>query len=240
MENRIHNRYQAFGVHLVISLVIFLILASMIIFFWYPGFLFSMDGGWQGIRLIAGVDLVIGPCLTLFVYKKGKPKLKFDLICISAVQIACLIAGVYIVYQERPVAIVFADDTFYALSKSTLQASRVDYHDIEGVNPWSPTWIYIQLPEDAAERRRVIAAQVAMGPLYAHTERYAPFRDNVRKVLAEGMQVDQLTRLDDEPSPDKDIKYFRLVSRYRHGYLGLRDPTGEPVAALKSTFKINL
>ncbi len=71
METRIHNRYQAFGLHLGISFLIFMILASIIIFFWYPGFLFSTDGGWQGIRLIAGVDLVIGPFLTLMIYKNN-------------------------------------------------------------------------------------------------------------------------------------------------------------------------
>lgn len=45
METRIYNRFQAFGIHFGISFLIFIILASLIIFYWYPGFLFSTDGG---------------------------------------------------------------------------------------------------------------------------------------------------------------------------------------------------
>lgn len=85
MKSCIQNRYQAFAIHLGLSFLIFIVLASLIVFYWYPGFLFATDGGWQGIRLIAGVDLVIGPCLTLLLYKRGKPGLKFDMMCVDLI-----------------------------------------------------------------------------------------------------------------------------------------------------------
>lgn len=183
---------------------------------------------------------MIGPFLTLLLYKPGKPGLKFDLMCISAVQLVCLILGIYIVYQERPIAVIFAHDTFYSMSKTAFKSNNIDYRNIEGINPLSPTWIYIDLPEDAQERRQVIASQLSKGPLYTHTERYTPFRDHVTKILATGKQFDQLKQVDDDPVEAKDIKYFKLVSRYRYGYLGLHEPTGKPVLTLKSKFKINL
>jgi hypothetical protein len=46
----------------------------MITYLWYPEFLFKTDGGWNGIRLIAGIDFIIGPTLTLIVYKAGKTR----------------------------------------------------------------------------------------------------------------------------------------------------------------------
>lgn len=73
------NRYQAFAVHLLISFVLFVFLASIIYFIWYPGFLFWAAGGIDGMKLIAGVDLVIGPFLTLCLYRVGKKGLKFDM-----------------------------------------------------------------------------------------------------------------------------------------------------------------
>ncbi|MCG6936115.1 MAG: hypothetical protein LJE73_09510, partial [Proteobacteria bacterium] len=70
------SRWRAFLIHLGISLVIFLILAYIILIKWYPVPFFYTDGGWQGVRIVAAVDLVLGPLLTLLVYKHGKPGLK--------------------------------------------------------------------------------------------------------------------------------------------------------------------
>lgn len=78
MQLLVKNRFQAFGIHLLISFILFLFLAAIIKFFWYPGLLFETEGGWEGIKLIAGVDLVIGPLLTLIVYNIKKPELKQD------------------------------------------------------------------------------------------------------------------------------------------------------------------
>ena len=68
------NRFGAFAVHLGISLIIFIILGYLILFHWYPDFFFTSDGGWQGIRIVAFVDLVLGPVLTLVVFNNKKPK----------------------------------------------------------------------------------------------------------------------------------------------------------------------
>ena len=50
------TRYSAFAIHLGISFLIFLVLAYMIVFVWYPGILFDTDGGWRGMQIIIGVD----------------------------------------------------------------------------------------------------------------------------------------------------------------------------------------
>ena len=83
---------------------------------WYPDDLFWMDGGWQGLQIIAPVDLVLGPALTLIFYRPWKKKLKFDMTAIAAVQIAALSYGVFLAYNQRPAAIVFAENRFETLS----------------------------------------------------------------------------------------------------------------------------
>ena len=54
------SRFKAFSIHFAISFVIFLILLYFILVQWYPQPLFSTDGGWRVIRIIVGVDLVLG------------------------------------------------------------------------------------------------------------------------------------------------------------------------------------
>ena len=53
------NRFQAFAFHIFISAIIFIVLSALIIYLWYPDFLFKTDGGWAGIQIIAGVDFVL-------------------------------------------------------------------------------------------------------------------------------------------------------------------------------------
>ncbi len=88
--DRAMSRWQAFGIHLVISTLLLLAMLAIILLLWYPGLLFSVDGGWMGLRIVIGVDLVLGPLLTLVVFKAGKPGLKFDLSCIAAFQLICM------------------------------------------------------------------------------------------------------------------------------------------------------
>ena len=125
------NRFGAFAAHLGISLIVFLILGYIILFHWYPDFFFASDGGWQGIRIIAAVDLVLGPMLTLVVYKQGKPSLRFDLTCIGLFQAVCLAAGVWVVYSERPVAMIYADGLFTTQSADDYHKAGQEVPDLE-------------------------------------------------------------------------------------------------------------
>ena len=58
------TKLKATAIHLAMSLVIFSYLVYQIVYVWYPQPYFSVDGGWQGLRLIAAVDLVLGPLIT--------------------------------------------------------------------------------------------------------------------------------------------------------------------------------
>ena len=149
------NRFGAFAVHLGISLVIFFILGYLIVFHWYPDFFFASDGGWQGIRIVALVDLVLGPVLTLVVYKKGKPSLKFDLTVIALFQAVCLAAGVWVVYTERPIAMAFSDGSFTSMSAGDFHQVEQPVPDFSLFSDDSPAWISVVLPEDPREQARI-------------------------------------------------------------------------------------
>ncbi len=95
-----------------LSLAVFIYLAYQIYYNWYPQPYFSIDGGWQGIRLVAGVDLVLGPLLTFLIFdlSKSRKEIVFDLMTIVTIQFGALAYGVYATYSQRPVAIVIIDD----------------------------------------------------------------------------------------------------------------------------------
>jgi len=93
---------------------------------WYRWPLFRIAGG-SGLTLIlAGVDMTLGPLITLVVFKSGKKGLKFDLAVIALLQATALAYGVHVVYAARPVYLVFAFDRFNVMTAE----------DIDRVSPW--------------------------------------------------------------------------------------------------------
>lgn len=112
---------QAFAIHLILSLLIFSSLVFMMLMWWFPGELFFLDGGWQGLKLVALIDLVLGPALTLLLYKPHKPKLLLDMSLIAGFQIAALVYGFYATHQQRTVAVVYADRNFTTLSAAAVE-----------------------------------------------------------------------------------------------------------------------
>jgi hypothetical protein len=118
------NRYQAFAIHMAISLVLFFILLICITQLWYPGILFDTGNGWKAIALIVGIDLILGPLLTLIIFNPNKNSLKFDLWVIALVQTAALIYGTWTIHSSRPLAIAYINTsfiTFYANAENALE-----------------------------------------------------------------------------------------------------------------------
>ena len=131
------NRYSAFAIHLALSLLVFGSLIAVMYFYWFPGDLFFMDGGWQGIKLVAMVDLVLGPALTLLLFKPGKPSLVFDLSVVASIQVAALLYGFYTTSTQRIVALVYSDGYFATVTHmenreadAKLQAKNVEPVDL--------------------------------------------------------------------------------------------------------------
>jgi hypothetical protein len=173
------NRWGAFAVHLTASVVVFLGLLGLIVTIWYPGILFGIDGGWSGLKLVMGVDVILGPLLTLIIYRAGKPGLKFDLICIVTLQVACMAAGLWIVYQSRPIALVFAYDTFYSLAANEFQAYGQDPEVIATFPGPSPKLIYTELPDaDISADIANIRGFFLDDPLFMQTETYQPIPEH--------------------------------------------------------------
>lgn len=101
------TKLKATGVHLLLSLVVFIYLAYLIYYYWYPQPYFEIDGGWQGIQIIAAVDLVLGPLITFLIFNlsKSRREILFDLTTILVIQFGALYYGISVTYEQRPVAV---------------------------------------------------------------------------------------------------------------------------------------
>jgi hypothetical protein len=240
------TRIQAFLIHLAISLAIFAVLAGWVFFVWYPDFLFITDGGWQGVRLIGFVDLVLGPMLTLVVYKAGKPSLKLDMSAIAAIQLVCLTAGTYVVYSERPLALVYVDGQFYSMSAGDYVGAGVPIPDLSHLPGLGPKRVVVDLPEDVEAQSAVRAGAWQSGvPLRALSDRYVPLTYDLLAVEREAVGYEALAAQDSghgelpkwlaaHGGRIEDYAFFRFATRYVYSFLAISKERGEIAGYLKT------
>lgn len=202
------DKMYAFLIHLAISLVIFLILLYFIVVHWYPQPLFGSDGGWQGIRLIAAVDIVLGPLLTLIVFRKNKPRLKLDMSIIAAIQVGALISGVWIVYGEHPVLITFDEDRLHPIPAYQVIEAGITLDSLEQYGPNKPPIAYIDLPDEPLALSELFAKARREGrPIFLHGERYQPINEkNIDRILAHA--IDLPAYVADRPEDKETYRQF--------------------------------
>lgn len=141
-------RIRAFLIHLAISFTILFILLAVIFFVWFPND-FILVGGTEGLLILAGVDLVIGPLLTLIIFnpRKRRVLINFDLTCIGLTQLACIIYGLSLIFPQRPLLQILADDGVHIYTAAELQIYKMDLEPLD--LPDSPPHnILLDLPSD--------------------------------------------------------------------------------------------
>ena len=88
------NRWKAAAIHLSLSALIAATVVTVMLLVWYPPPHFHAMGGEGLLKVLVGVDVTLGPLLTLIIFNPKKKSLRFDLSVIAALQVAALAYGV--------------------------------------------------------------------------------------------------------------------------------------------------
>lgn len=192
----------AFLIHLGLSACVVGLVAALMLLVWYPQPWFVHDGGWTVFRLILAVDVVLGPLLTLIIYRRGKAGLRRDLTIIAAIQLGALAFGVTTMLQHRPVYVVYAENNFFAVTWAQLRQGTRDMSRLDtlksGSGPRMLPMAYLQLPADAAERERLRGAVAQGGPLVVSLgDYYRPLTvADWQAIFRQGPDIEALARED--------------------------------------------
>ncbi|MFT3792837.1 MAG: TfpX/TfpZ family type IV pilin accessory protein [Rudaea sp.] len=189
------TRFQAAAIHLGISLAIAALVGCLIYFVWYPPPYFRVAGGSNLMLLIMGVDIVVGPLLTLVIYKAGKKGLRFDLACIAVLQAAAFLYGFWVIAQARPVFIVARLDRFIPVYANDLddadlaQAKRPEF----AARSWTgPRLVGAKLPVDTKEKSDLLFSALAGKDVEKFPKYYVPYADVADAMLAKAMPLSEL------------------------------------------------
>lgn len=192
------TRLRAFGLHLTGSALVFIIFLGLMFFIWYPSPYFEINSGWTVLRILAGVDVVLGPLLTLIVFKPGKPSLKFDMSIILLMQLGALAYGASIVYQQRPAFVVFVIDRFNVIPAADVEFSQIKYKELKQNFQIGPVFAQARFPDDPKLHNDLLFKTVLGGEkdLEYRAEFYEPYQPNLAELKTRGINILDLTKSD--------------------------------------------
>ena len=158
------SKPRAFLLHLSLSATVVGMVCALIFFAWYPQPYFEIAGAWSVLQVLIGVDLVVGPLLTLILYKPNKPRLLFDMSVIAVIQLTALIYGTTVIFQERPYYVVYAIDRFEVLARTEIDAAAIRDESLRRKPFVGPIVAVALFPESEAERQRLLNEVLAGKP----------------------------------------------------------------------------
>lgn len=218
------NRLKASGIHFVISVMVVSLLLAIMFLLWYPNSYFKLMGGGKLIALIAGIDVFLGPLLTLIIFNTQKKSLKFDLLCIAIIQILAMSYGLYVMFEARPVFTVFNKDHFHVVSV-------VDVHPQELAKGKKDKWRTLSLTgpvlaaigtPDKNDKVETAFAMVEAAHAYRYPRLYDEYEAHKSEVINVARPLKDLVKddknsaindfLQDQNRPISDFAYLPIKS----------------------------
>lgn len=239
------TRMKAFALHLAISFAVIALYLVVVVVAWNPPPYFLLDATLDVIAIVVGAALVLGPLLTLIVFKPGKRGLKLDIGIIAVVQAGFLCWGVYTTYSERPYYNVFNVDRFTLLSDRNIDKEAIWNPALSKADWQGPKMIYAHAGKDMEEKNELVLRMMNTGlDLVQMADRYDLYENNLADVLAHSIDIrsrvaadpGQVQRLDDmlarRGGREQDYAYLPIEGRKQDGVAVLRRSDGVLVDVL--------
>lgn len=226
------TRWKASSIHLAMSAVIGSAVLALMLLVWYPHPIFEAVGGQQVLMILLGVDVTLGPFITLLIFntKKSRRALTFDLSVIAVMQLMALLYGMSVVFQARPAYLVFSKDSFDLVTANMLseddlaKAKNPEYRSLPLTGP---VYVYSEMPADIKERNEVVLSAFSGKDLPQFPEYYKPYAEHMvaagqaasRLVELKKINPARATEIDDairaSGRSEADLGFVPLRAKYR-------------------------
>jgi hypothetical protein len=181
------TRWQAAGIHLLISVAIAAVSLLLMLRLWYPPPLFAAEGGNDLLFIIVAVDVIIGPLITLIVYKAGKPSLRFDLTVIAILQLCALVYGVHTMFIARPVFIAMTTSQFETVRANDFTPANLAQAKLPAFRSLpltGPVYVAIDLPRNLKALGEIMSQSSKSGSVVTEMPKYfVPYSDKRKQAI---------------------------------------------------------
>ncbi len=241
------TRWKAAAIHFGISLVVIGAVIGGLLLMWYPPPMFGVFGAAKLALILASVDVVIGPLLTLIVYKAGKRTLKFDLTVIALLQAIALVYGVSIMWQSRPVFLVASVDRFELVFANQLEPADLEQGNEERFRklPWNGAKLVgAEVPFDGRAKLEAALSGMAGKDIHLTPRYYVDYAKVAPGLLKRGEPLAALRKLGPDAGVEVDafvakheldenwVRYVPVVSSRGRAAMALDGSLGTPIGML--------
>ena len=239
------SRWKAAGLHLALSALIVGSVAGLLIGRWYGWELFQMVGGRKLLTILAICDVVIGPLLTLIVYKAGKKSLKFDLTVIALLQAAFLAYGLNVMRESRPIFLVGLVDRFEVVFSNDLADADLAQGrgtEFRARSLGGPRIIGGQPAANGKEMLDLALSGFAGRDVHLMPDRYVPYESVAASIASRAQPVTALIGMSPAPAADRlaravdhsglaetDVVFVPITSRHGRATMLLKAGSGEVI-----------
>lgn len=213
-------RITAFIIHLGLSALIAFAVMALVFGLWYSTPLATATGVTSIFLLLLIVDVILGPSLTLLVYKPGKKTLIYDLSVIVCLQLAALTYGLYTVVEGRPAWLVFAQDRFELVRIPDIDTRKLNEAASQYRQPsWlGPQWSTAINPKDAEQKIDILFETLAGGPDIAQRPNlYQPLEQHTDLIRPHIQPLTALTQF----NPSHKVQVILSTHPSANGWLPL-------------------
>ena len=168
------------------------------LFFFFPSPYFGAVGGKDLLMILIGVDVVLGPLITLIIFNPKKKSLKWDLAAIGVMQLAALAYGAYTMFEARPVYTVFAKDKFVVLTANNVDAkllAKVTREEFKNLPLMGPVIVGARPPEGEKEQQDLLFIQAMGVGIQYMPQYYVPYLEAASLALQQAKQLSELKKL---------------------------------------------
>lgn len=213
-------RRKAFQIHLLASASVLLLVLGALYAGWYrwPGW--YLTGASHLAAIMVGVDVALGPLLTLLVANPRKPRseLQRDIAMIVAMQLLALGYGSATLWRGRPLYYAFSVNMLQLVQASDLDPPEARFAiraDLPLAPRWNslPRWIWAPLPKDPKVRAAIVQAAITGGfDVTSMPPYFKPWNQGHAALQARLKRV-------------RDLRFFsaaqiaELVRRMRHAHI---------------------
>jgi hypothetical protein len=193
----IKSKLRVFFLHLGISFAVAVVVLLLVVGIWYPVPYHTLSGGWQLLLLVLGIDVIVGPMITLLVYneRKGRVERISEFMVIGFLQFSALLYGVWSIFEARPVHVVFEYDRFRVIHARDVP-NELRLQIPEGIKSFpitGPTWLGLR--PLAGQEKFDFTMQALDGiAVAAQPQLWIPYEKARTEVLASSKPIEDLIK----------------------------------------------
>jgi len=239
--------------HFAATLLVIGVAAFLVFYIWYPGLYSYVMPGIQLFTVVACVDLVLGPCMSLVIYNpnKSRKELFRDYGIILFVQLVALAYGIFSVLEVRPVYVALNDDSLRVVAASEIDPAYMASSGEFSHLPWAgPKVVCTKILTTEAETTEAIELLV-QGVAHYEMPKYFKVCDKnqlisaaksmaeFKKIANENSDSKMLESLSKIRDIDQEYVWMPIKSRFSTSIALINIATGKPEYILDKNKKLH-